>query len=231
MFLLKVINAHSGWVSYVINITDNRFVSCSCARYGDNLVKLWQSEPPYEHINTFTRSIINPIALLQLKKKENILVISCFSGNTGYLHFYSLLDPFGSETIFQGIYATNHNGLVELENGNLVAFKGNDPLGDSLCTIFVVDCVRYVKIMEIVEKDFIPNSCALCVWKSVSFICAHDRYLFQVMNIKGEYKIAYRSKVKEKRLYGEVVLDLVENGKYIVTDNGLELGINVFEVL
>ena len=219
---IRTINGHNGQVWKVIPLTNERFASCSPF---DNTVKLWncntygQIFTPFEHQGL-------PFSIIQLKKQKEVIVI-CSREETRCLNFFNLCAPFDKEGTIHGVYTNHCNGLVELSNGYIAASRGVEGNKNDYNCIFIADPVKYLKIAEIIDKNYIIGASGLCCFGNGGFLYAHCNIFCQIVVIKGEYRVIYSKKTDLQNLYGKQCLISVYNVQDLINQNESG-GFNVF---
>ena len=217
---IHTLKGHTGGVYKVINLTQERIASCS---FEDHTVRIWEGEQPFNLIHTY-QQLRGTNSIIQLMKRYEVICINSSIKNGGYLIFYDLFSPYIKRGIIEGVMTNNPNGLIELYNGDVAVSKGCFPTP----TIYIIDPVRYIKISEITNSEYILDYGALSPRGKDSFVYVHHNYFCEISKIDEEYKIVFKHKVQKEKLYGANSLILTNRGEYLMVPNGHK-GINVIK--
>ena len=222
LVLIKKIHAHEGRVFRIIPLINNRLASCS---ESDSTIKLWNTIS-YENIPIPFENQKTPTSILQLKHQNEILCISCYNNDQGYLIFYNSVSPYEQKgNVIEGVFTVWRYGMIELNNGHIV-------ISSTKGWVDIVDPVKCVKIGKVAEKGWVypVSSCVLCLLGDDSFICGRYGYFCQVCyKDDGKYRVIYGVKEKRNELRGEGGIVIVGDGRYFIVDTGgNKKNVNVF---
>ena len=103
-------NAHNDYIWKVIPLTNNRIASCS----GDKTIKIWNSNHPYNLINTLNGHTDDVRSIIQLKDKD--ILISESDDNT--LRKWNLL-TYQCDKIINNVWCYK-NSLLEIDNNRII---------------------------------------------------------------------------------------------------------------
>jgi hypothetical protein len=138
-------------------------------------------------ILTKSKKVISPTSLLNLKNKNNTLVIS---NRQAYLNFISLIEPYITETTLEGISSLHSNGLIELTNG-FIAISSSSMTS---CSIVIIDPFKYIKVSEIKDNNYICKCGPLFGLSDNSFVFVCENSFSHISLVDGDYKISYKIK-------------------------------------
>ena len=103
-------NAHNGVIFKVISLTNNRIASCSY-----KTIKIWNSNHPYNLINTLNGHTYYVRSIIQLKDKD--ILISGSWDNT--LRKWNLL-TYQCDKIINNVDCCDNNSLLEIDNNRII---------------------------------------------------------------------------------------------------------------
>lgn len=221
--LLQILRRHNGAVRKIILISNNRLVSCS---YYEDIIYFWNYNPSsYDLILTKSKKVISPTSLLNLKNKNNTLVIS---NRQAYLNFISLIEPYITETTLEGISSLHSNGLIELTNG-FIAISSSSMTS---CSIVIIDPFKYIKVSEIKDNNYICKCGPLFGLSDNSFVFVCENSFSHISLVDGDYKISYKIKYEEYGFFGKDTIVIVhgdQNNMFIICDNCSQGGLNILQ--
>ena len=229
------IRYHNKNVKKII-LLNNKELLASCSL--DKTIKIWEKKSPHNLVKDATLQEWNKVySIIQLKvirnpdDPQNILVDS-WGTNCGFVTMWDL-NTFKKIGTMKNIYTCCSNGLIELSNG-MVAVSQYDPL-----EIVIFDPYAYIVVQHI-KNDVIKGQSSLLELPGGLFVYINEGNYIQI-KINDNYDIvkAYNETKKEivngqerkvkvlKDLKGSAGLILIENNKYILTNNDAN-GIGIF---
>ena len=196
-FSIKIINienyniiqqiekAHDGWITYVLVLNDEKFITCS----SDESLKIWIKKDNIFKLNQKIESahygIINKII-----NCSNGNIITCSEDNS--IKFWE--EKFNK---YELIYKLNDNDSINsillLEDKNRLISSGKE--GSKLWSIFIDD-IKNIKLIKNFEETFCYNCyCLERIDEELILVCGSDKKSLKLINITEE-RIFKKIKIK-----------------------------------
>ncbi len=196
-FSIKIINienyniiqqiekAHDGWITYVLVLNDDKFITCS----SDESLKIWIKKDNifilYQKIENAHYGIINKII-----NCSNGNLITCSEDNS--IKFWE--EKYNQ---YELIYKLNDNisinSILLLEDKNRLISSGKD--GTKLWSIFIDD-IKNIKLIKFFEETFSYScNCLERIDEDFILVCGSDKKSLKLINITEE-RIIKKIKIK-----------------------------------
>ena len=205
-------HAHDGMVNKLIQShSHDKLLSCSSQ---DPYIHVWSTKT-YEHIT----SITSPATIwnvIHLQKDKNMFISSCYEKENICIWNINTYEHIAD---INNIACYCLEGMLELPNGNVACICDNESI--VIINIYTRQIVKTITTAVNNESNnaYITGYGSLCLFDKYSFIyCCKGNFL-QIAN-DAEYEPTYQCKLDENEFDGDASLLTVENGLYIVSENG-----------
>ena len=237
-------NAHSNNINSFLELTDNRFITCS----NDYSIKVWKfSENNLTEVKKLTSHSNNVYKLVLL---DNNRFASASHDSTIRIWSteepYTLIQTLNSQSnVFNLLFLKDREILISsysggLEFWNIKSYKKENTMSGYYCyynhnsfielpnqkiavsnysspySIFIIDTIAYSILRQIKLEGYITNYSCLFLLDAFSLIYIYEGNVVQI-SLK-DYSILYTSK-SEQQLRGYNFILSVKDGKYLMVDN------------
>ena len=184
-------DAHNDWICKVILLRNNRIASCSW----DKTIKIWNSNHPYNLINTLEGHTHIASSIIQLKDKD--ILIS--GNNDDTLRKWNLL-TYQCMKIINNVECINNNSILEIDNNRIIVGGYN--------VITIVNISNDI-IEHQIKNDKLNRVWSLIQLRDGNILCGCEDGLICLYDIKLN-TLSFR---KEK-IHNESVYCLLNINKY-----------------